>query len=244
MIVDLLAPSLFDVAKIVPYADDPWLLVRLHLEWLAFNTILGVVPWVLGRVLFRPGRRVSASWLVGTVAFLLWMPNLAYLLTDVIHIPEAVRDTPSPPIAVAVLMPVFIVFLTGALTGFVDVVRRSRDHFVSLASVCSPRTVEACLCLVAGFGVVVGRATHYQTWDIIRSPVEVVTTSLSALATLDRLLLALLAAAILFVPVRMFDGESVLLRRAEARRSRRQGGAHPGRYGPDDLTSSLGVGDG
>lgn len=208
----------FDVADIVPWSDDPWLLVRLHLEWLAFNSMLGLVPWLLARWLFRPHQHHGPVWIVVFASFICRMPNLAYLLTDVIHIPEAVADTPSSVVAVSALVPVFVLFIGAALAGFVDVVRRTRNHLLALAGRSIPRPVDAGLCLIAGCGVVVGRVTRFQTWDLVRDPMHVIRGSVAALAAVDRLTLAMACAALLLIPVMTFDGRSLVGRRWRAGR--------------------------
>lgn len=123
----------FDVPNILPPSNDAGWLIRAHLDWLTFNAFLGVVPWLLAHLLFRPERRTTAAWWLGVAVFLTWMPNLVYLLTDVIHLPEVIGASPSPVLATAVFVPVFTTFLAASFIGYVDVVRRASTHLAGLA---------------------------------------------------------------------------------------------------------------
>ncbi len=67
-----------------------------HGPWMVWNTILAVVPLVLALALFRSGCRRSVGWWCGVVAFVAFLPNAPYVLSDVIHFFDDVRAFGSP----------------------------------------------------------------------------------------------------------------------------------------------------
>ncbi len=60
-------------------------------RWMGWNLLLALVPLALALLLFRGRRERTALWWLGTAAFVAFLPNAPYVMTDVIHLFTDVR---------------------------------------------------------------------------------------------------------------------------------------------------------
>lgn len=130
---------------------------------------LALVPLVLAIWLFRPGHYRGLLWWPGVVVFILFLPNAPYVLTDVLHLVEKVRERPPLPIwAVGLLvLPEYgLYFLAGLQSYTISLLllrsflrRHGRGHWV--------RPMEWTLHLLCGYGVYLGRFLRLNSWDVV-----------------------------------------------------------------------------
>jgi uncharacterized membrane protein len=85
-------------------------------RWMAWNLVLALAPWLLSLVLFRRERRPGWAWFAGLGAWVLLIPNAAYVLTDVVHLPAAVRREPSDAQVLLVVFPLYVAFFAVVFT--------------------------------------------------------------------------------------------------------------------------------
>ena len=90
-------------------------ILAANVGWMAWNLVLAAIPVALAIPLFTPGRRVTPLWWAGLCAFLAFLPNAPYVLTDVIHFTADVRATPSDLVVTFGLIPQYTLFF---LAGF------------------------------------------------------------------------------------------------------------------------------
>src|SRR3712207_495039 len=109
---------------------------------MVWNLILAATPWVLALFLFRPSRRAGWPWRLGLAAWLLLLPNAAYVLTDVVHLPAAVRREPSDRLVLLVVLPLYVAFFTAGFVAYCDALRRLRRYVTTLGWVRRGWTVE------------------------------------------------------------------------------------------------------
>lgn len=152
-------------AVAVAWHDNAW--------WMAWNLALAVVPLVLSVVLFRGARRHTAVWWLGAAAFLVFLPNAPYVLTDLVHLPGDVRAHPDRVVLLGVL-PQYGAFLAAGLLAYVVAVRNVVLHLRGLGW---PRPARAAaelslhgLCAV---GIAIGRFARFNSWDVVLRPGDV-----------------------------------------------------------------------
>ncbi len=134
--------------------------------FLLWNLFLALLPLWVGRVaLLRPRR----TWLV-VALLLVWLalfPNAPYLVTDLVHL----KRTSGAPLWFDVLL-LLSFGVTGLFCAF-----RTLDEV--LAWICSRlgggmRFPALCgLCLLASFGIYLGRFLRLNSWDLLTSPSRV-----------------------------------------------------------------------
>jgi uncharacterized membrane protein len=174
-------------------------------DFMAWNLTLALVPVGIGAVLFRR-RHTSPLWWLGLAAFLAFLPNAPYVLSDVIHLADDVRDTRSDTVVVAGILPQYAAFFLAGLLAYVVALReltswllaRGWDRLRVVA-------VELAVHAACAVGVYLGRVPRFNSWDLVTRPDAVATTAAEHLS--DRYPIALVAATFVVLVV-----SSVVLR--------------------------------
>jgi uncharacterized membrane protein len=131
--------------------------------FLRWNLFLAWVPLLLAYAISLAARR-RVAWPalpVLAVAWIVFLPNAPYLVTDLVHLREGV----SLPNVVALSL----LATTGLLIGVksVQLVQRAIDRL--FGALAARRAVQAVAALVA-FGVYVGRVLRWNSWTLILHP--------------------------------------------------------------------------
>jgi uncharacterized membrane protein len=151
--------------------------VRRQLEasggWMAWNLILALTPWVLAVGLFRPSRRPRWEWFVLAAGWLILIPNAAYVLTDVVHLPAAVRREPSDRLVMLVVFPLYATFFAVGFVAYSDALRRLSRHVTHLGWVRRGWTVEVAVHAASAIAIYLGRIHRLNSWDLAREPLAV-----------------------------------------------------------------------
>jgi uncharacterized membrane protein len=168
-------------------------------DFMAWNLTLALVPVVIGAVLFRRPR-TSPLWWLGLAAFLAFLPNAPYVLSDVIHLADDVRATQSDTVVVAGVLPQYAAFFLAGLLAYVVALGEmtrwlatrgwDRLHIAG---------VELAVHAACAVGVYLGRVPRFNSWDLVTRPDAVATTAAEHLS--DRYPLALVVATFVVLVV-------------------------------------------
>ena len=137
--------------------------------FMLWNLYLAAFPAVLAFVLFRKPERTGLAWCTGFVAWLLFLPNSPYVLTDVVHMVDEMRTATSRVHAYAILA-TYAVFFTCGLVSYVVSLQLFRRflHRVSPRRLILPiLLVVHSLCVVAMY---IGRFMRLNSWDVLLAP--------------------------------------------------------------------------
>jgi len=140
---------------------------------MAWNLGLVLAPWLLSLALFRPSRRLGAAWLGALVGFLLLLPNAPYVLTDVIHLPGAVRREPSDAVVVLVVFPMYAALFTVGFAAYADMLRRLGRFVVGRGWAGRPWAVELPVHAFCAEAIYIGRIHRLNSWDVVFRPLAV-----------------------------------------------------------------------
>jgi uncharacterized membrane protein len=160
--------------------------------FLRWNLCLAWVPLILAYAISWGASR-KAVWpalpVIGA-AWLVFLPNAPYLITDLVHLRELV-NTPNA-ITLALLAG------TGLLIGVksVQLVHRAVEQLFGTAT--GRRTVQAVAVLIA-IGVYLGRVLRWNSWTVISHPQALAHAILVSPAEPGRLMLALLGSLVFAV---------------------------------------------
>jgi len=168
--------------------------------FMAWNLTLALVPVLVGALLFRRGRTPTALWWLGLAAFLAFLPNAPYVLSDVVHLADDVRATRSDTVVVAGVLPQYAAFFLAGLLAYVVALgdltrwlaRRGWDRVRVVA-------VELAVHAVCAVGVYLGRIPRFNSWDLVTRPDAVAATAADHLS--DRYPLALVLATFVVLVV-------------------------------------------
>ena len=177
-----------------------------HSTWMTWNALLALVPLVLAHLLFqRPVQRRTAWWWTGVVAFVLFLPNAPYVLTDVIHLFEDVRRVPSDRAVLFVLVPVYaLLFAVGF--GAYALSIRIVVHWLWRQNVSRPRTGAVVLGVhaIAALGVDIGRFGRFNSWDVLVRPAALATACARSLEHPLRLVVTFAVIVLVYAAARLF----------------------------------------
>lgn len=132
--------------------------------WLTWNLALAWIPLVLAAVLVRVLRKKRwSSWqaIILTVAWLLFLPNSFYIITDYVHLfgeqrPEFMLD-----------LAMFSSFaVNGVILGYASLYLLHQQVRSRLNSHLGLWLVGAAL-LVSSYGIYMGRFLRWNTWDVV-----------------------------------------------------------------------------
>jgi uncharacterized membrane protein len=142
-----------------------------NVGWMGWNLFLALVPLVLARLLF--GDRERPRWLLvtGGAAFVAFLPNAPYVLTDVLHLPRELAATHGDHWVAAALVGQYLcLFAVGFAAYVLSLVRLERwlaDRGVSRRRVLAVDLSLHALCAV---GIVLGRVFRFNSWDLVANP--------------------------------------------------------------------------
>ena len=137
-----------------------------------WNLFLAGVPAALAVVLFRRHASRNPAWWILFGAWVLFLPNAPYVLTDVTHLVDDVRNAHSKVHAYAVLV-AFGAFFAAGLAAYVFSLQRFRRF---LHRTVPARAVAPILFALHGLCVVamyVGRFIRLNSWDAVVAPASV-----------------------------------------------------------------------
>ena len=150
------------------------------LPWMSWNLLLALTPWTLAVWIFREGRPISRPGLAVATLCIAFLPNAAYVVTDVVHLPRHVRAEPSDATVLVGVLPLFGVFMAVGFAAYLDAVRRIARWVGSCGWTRRTGLVEISLHGASTVGIYLGRVHRFNTWDLARRPDEIASAVLSA----------------------------------------------------------------
>lgn len=162
-----------------------------NLSWMGWNLFLAFIPLALGLILFAPPNPQLNSnavrrnlhgnllWGLGFVVFILFLPNAAYIITDIIHLVGDVRSPISRSGLIFLIIPQYLCFLVLGFQCYVFSLIKLFDylrhrHFINT----SDRLIwaELGINLICAVGVYLGRFNRLNSWNVVTKPVTLVRT--------------------------------------------------------------------
>jgi uncharacterized membrane protein len=146
--------------------------------FMAWNLFLAFIPFAFSIFLFNRRSHRNILWWLGLIIFIAFLPNAAYVITDIIHF---VSDARNPDISgngiIFVIIPQYLVFILAgfqchvlSIIGLINYLRRKSviTNLVGLAG------VELGMNLLCAYGVYLGRFIRLNSWYIVTKPDKVV----------------------------------------------------------------------
>lgn len=138
------------------------------------NFVLAFIPFVLACYLFKFSHHRTVLWWLIVPVFILFLPNSAYVLTDIIHFIAAVK---SPDISTAelllVFVPFYIVFLSVNFEFYVLSVKWSHEYLQKIDIAWLRKVSKFYVPLIhflCALGVYLGRVQRLESYDILHKP--------------------------------------------------------------------------
>lgn len=162
-----------------------------NISWMAYNISLAVIPVLLGWTGYYLKNRILK--LVTLFAWILFVPNTIYMLTDLIHLIEQLGDY-NFTTDLFLLFEYFLLFLISFLTFIFSlypierIIKKDR-HLKKIANV---NFYLIIINFSIGFAIVLGRVNRLNSWDVIFDKKNVYVSVISALNSPDMIGLTIL----------------------------------------------------
>lgn len=152
------------------------LLLRMHYShtgayWFyCWNLLLAVIPLFLGRRLYRTGK-CSFKAMALFIGWLLFFPNTAYLVTDILHFTER----PPVPLWFDILL-VSSAAWNGLLLFIVSLLQTEKWLVQYTIFRRFPFTGMLMLLMLCAYGIYLGRFLRFNSWDVLITPCNLLHT--------------------------------------------------------------------
>ncbi|MBD1939375.1 DUF1361 domain-containing protein [Microcoleus sp. FACHB-68] len=156
--------------------------------------LMGLDFWLLG---WRGAR--SLLWWVGFLAFIFFLPNAPYVLTDVIHFYEEIRYNYSVWVLTLALIPQYLIFMGIGFEAYVLSLiylgfylrRQGWGKFILWA--------ELILHALSAIGIYLGRFQRFNSWHVISQPDQLVMSVMTDLTRTRPLLVTVVTFVVIAV---------------------------------------------
>jgi uncharacterized membrane protein len=150
-----------------------------YAPWMGWNMFLAIVPLGLSVFLFRstmPHQQRSALWWCGAIAFVAFLPNAPYILTDIIHLNDAVMHYNSVWVTGFILFPLYLGFMGAGFFAYV-LSLINLGHYLQQQKLGRYVTrIELLLHFLSAIGVFIGRFPRLNSWHLVTQPGRVLIT--------------------------------------------------------------------
>lgn len=168
--------------------------------WIVWNLFLAFIPLALSLLLFlRRSHRRGLLWWVAYVTFIAFLPNAPYLLTDIIHLIEAIRAGYSIWITTLVFIPLHLLAIAVGWEAYVISVINQSFYLKKQGASRFILASELLIHALSAVGIFVGRFRRFNSWDLVTKPNILLTTTVDDLTTKKPLLVILITFIVLTV---------------------------------------------
>lgn len=143
-----------------------------HGRLMAWNTMLALIPLAVAYRLFRGARPRTSAWWAGVGAFVLFLPNAPYVLSDVIHFFEDVRHTTDAHNLRVMfgVFPVYGAFMAVGFGSYVASLHLVRRYVTDAAGARAASATVLILHALSSVGIFLGRFWRFNSWDVVTDP--------------------------------------------------------------------------
>ena len=157
-------------AELIELITRVFQVLRINLHWMTWNLFLAFIPLVLSVWLFRTQARRSWFWWLGCLSFYAFLPNAPYMLTDVIHLIDDIRQIQSIWIITLVLIPTYFLVITAAFEAYVIALINLGYYLHRISKTQWIMRIELITHATCAVGIYWGRFLRFNSWDFITQP--------------------------------------------------------------------------
>ncbi|MEA5616300.1 DUF1361 domain-containing protein [Cronbergia sp. UHCC 0137] len=144
--------------------------LRINMRWMTWNLFLAFIPLALSMWLFRTKRGRSWVWWLGFLVFYAFLPNAPYLLTDVIHLIDDIRNIQSVWMITLVIIPVYLLVILSGFQAYVISLINLGYYLHRISKSQWIIAVELITHALCALGIYWGRFLRFNSWDFITQP--------------------------------------------------------------------------
>jgi uncharacterized membrane protein len=148
------------------------------LKLASFATVV-ILPLIIWMLRSRSGNRFA--WWLGFVAFIGFLPNAPYLLTDVIHLIDDIRTIQSVWMITLVVIPLYTLVISAGFEAYVISLINLGYYLQERGKGEWVLKTELIIHALSAVGIYWGRFLRFNTWDFITQPDHLLTKGVEEL---------------------------------------------------------------
>lgn len=157
--------------------------------WIVWNLFLAFIPLFLSFWLFlRRTKKRSLLWWIGFVAFISFLPNASYLLTDIIHLIAAIRAGYSIWITTLIFIPLHLLAIALGWEAYVVSLINQGFYLRKQGAGKFIFSSELLTHALSAVGIFMGRFRRFNSWDLVTKPNILLASTVDDLTTKKPLL--------------------------------------------------------
>jgi len=179
-----------------------WELFTKNFTWMGWNLFLAFIPLALSFVLFKRSNQIprypsqvwqNLAWVIGVLVFMLFLPNAAYITTDIIHLVSNLREPDlSRSGLVFLLIPQYTCFLVAGFQCYVLSLNKLSEYLRQRNTIDHRIWFELGINLICSVGMYLGRFNRLNSWNVVTKPVKLMHTVTDNLNSVHFLVFTLL----------------------------------------------------
>ncbi|NET72659.1 MAG: DUF1361 domain-containing protein [Sphaerospermopsis sp. SIO1G2] len=149
--------------------------LQINIRWMTWNLFLAFIPLILSIWLFRSNRGRSWIWWLGFVVFYAFLPNAPYLVTDIIHLINDIRNIQSIWIITLILIPTYFIVIMAGFQAYVISLINLGHYLHRIGKSQWILWVEIITHGLNSIGIYWGRFLRFNSWDLVTKPSQILT---------------------------------------------------------------------
>jgi uncharacterized membrane protein len=133
-----------------------------YIVWAITLVLIALDVWLM-----RSPQTRSWFWWLGFLVFIAFLPNAPYVLTDIIHLVEDIRQGYSMWTITLALVPQYLVFMIGGFEAYVLSLINLGEYLKRQGLGKFVLWVELTLHALSAIGIYLGRFLRFNSWDIV-----------------------------------------------------------------------------
>lgn len=193
--------------EITNWINSSYIAFNRSLGFMVWNTFLAIIPWAISLWIFKGRgsgvRRVG--WWLGFAAFIAFLPNAPYVLTDIIHLVKFIRQGASMWTIVFIWMPQYFLFMLIGTEAYVLSLINMGDYLRKQGHARWVSAMEIGVHALCVFGIYLGRVPRFNSWDLVTNPMSIVNfigTEMFRPQALAMMAVAFCAIALIYWPLK------------------------------------------
>ncbi len=171
-----------------------------HSGWIIWNLFLAFIPLILSFWLFlRRSKKRPLLWWIALIIYISFLPNAPYLLTDIIHLIEAIRANYSIWIITLIFIPLHLLAISIGWEAYVISLINQGHYLKQQGARKFIFPSELITHALSAIGIFLGRFRRFNSWDLVTKPDVLFTATIGDLTAKKPLLVILITFIILSI---------------------------------------------
>jgi uncharacterized membrane protein len=172
--------------------------LQINMRWMTWNLFLAFIPLALSVWLFRFKKGRSWVWWLSFAVFYAFLPNAPYLLTDIIHLIDDIRNIQSIWMITLVLIPVYFLVIFAGFEAYVISLINLGHYLHRIGKSQWIFRIELITHFLNAIGIYWGRFLRFNSWDLVTQPDAILTKGIEELLGKQPLVIIAITFVILF----------------------------------------------